>query len=703
VEHTLIIALILVVLVIFIYLGKLTNTIIPSLALPISVIGTFIFMYLFKFSIDNLSLLALIIAVGFIVDDAIVVLENIVRRVEEGEDPWTASINGSYQIGFTILSMTISLAAVFIPLIFMGGLIGKVFQQFAITLLIITLLSGIISLTLTPMLCSRFIKPRNAEEEKGFFEKLSNSMNDRLLSVYKPALEWILDHRWIALVIGLLSVILSGYYFYALPKDFIPDDDIGFIMGYTQSEQGTSPYRMIDYQKEVTDIIRQDPAIATLISISANAQYRNGIVIVRLKPKQERSPISTVLQRLYVKLLQVPGINTFLKNIPLIDLSIGTQTRGSYQYTLQSIDPTALNLAATEMEEKMRDLPGFQGVSSDLEIRNPQLNLKILRDQASTFNVSAETIETALQLAYGGGRVSRIQTPIDQYDVILEVEPRFQEQPDILSKIYVRADNDMNRMDQSSPLIPLSSVAKWDLGVGAGSINHIAQFPSVTISFNLAPGVPLGVALEEIRQVEKTILPSNVTGEVRGTAQTFEESLQSTTILLIVAVLTIYIVLGILYESFIHPLTILSTLPPATFGGLITLSFFNLPLSLYAYLGIILLIGIVKKNGIMMVDYALENERTRHLSPRDAIFEACLVRFRPIMMTTVTSIVGAIPIAIAFGTGSEARRPLGIVIIGGLLFSQLITLFITPVIYLYLDRFNTKFSMHVPEEGMQAK
>ncbi|MBA2368102.1 MAG: efflux RND transporter permease subunit [Candidatus Protochlamydia sp.] len=691
VELTLIIAFVLVVLVIFFYLGKIAETIIPSLVLPMSVIGTFIFMYLLDYSIDNLSLLALILAVGFIIDDAIVVLENIVRRVEKGESPWTASIEGSKQIGFTILSMTLSLVAVFIPMIFMGGLIGKIFQEFAITLVIITLLSGVISLTLTPMLCSRFIKPRDHEKGETLLERLSNFINNALLAIYKPTLKWFLNHRWIALVVGAVSLIISGYYFYTLPKDFIPDDDIGFIIGYTQSAQGTSPGRMVDYQNKVANIINADPGVDNLISIAAFQQYRNGVAFIRLKPRHERAPLPQILQGMYAKLIWVPGVNTFLKNVPLIDLSVGTQSKASYQYTLQSVNDKALYKAAEDLKGKMEQLPGFQAVNSDLEIKNPQLNVEILRDQASSLGVEAGAIEAALQLAFGGGRVSRILTPIDQYDVILEVEPRFQEQSEVLSKIYVRSKTN----DQ---LVPLSAVVAISPNAGSASINHVGQFPAVTLSFNLAPGIPLGAALENLRKTAKETLPANVTGTVKGTAETFEESMKSTNFLLVVAIVAIYIVLGVLYESFIHPLTILSTLPPATLGGLASLAIFGLPLSLYAYLGIILLIGIVKKNGIIMVDYALDNERTLNQTPQEAIYNACIVRFRPIMMTTVTAIMGAIPIAFAFGSGAEARRPLGIVIIGGLLFSQLVTLYVTPAIYLYLDRFNERWTLKVPEK-----
>lgn len=401
VEMTLVITLVLVVLVIFIYLGKLTDTIIPSLVLPMSVIGTFIVMYMLDYSIDNLSLLALILAAGFIIDDAIVVLENIVRHVEEGKSPWQAALEGSKQIGFTILSMTLSLIAVFIPMVFMGGLIGKIFQEFAITLVIITLISGLISLTLTPMLYSRFIKSQ--EGRQSFLERMSHRFNDGLLALYKPALSWMLNHRWIALVIGAMSVIVSGYYFYLLPKDFIPDDDIGFIMAFTQAQEGTSPERMISYQDKVAKVIQGSPYVDSFISIAAFPQYRTGIFFIRLKPKEERPPITQIIQDYYKKLLFIPGVNTFLRNVPLIDLSTGKQARGAFQYTLQSVDDKALYASVPKLIEKMQSLPGFQGVSSDMEINTPQLNVHVLRDQASSLGVSANDIETALQLAYAGG------------------------------------------------------------------------------------------------------------------------------------------------------------------------------------------------------------------------------------------------------------------------------------------------------------
>lgn len=685
VKFTLVLAFILVVGVIFLYLGKIRDTIIPSLVLPMSIVATFAVMYPLGFSIDNLSLLALTLAIGFIIDDAIVVLENIVRHVENGETPWVAALEGSKQISFTILSMTLSLVAVFIPMLFMAGLIGKIFQEFAMTLTIITLASGVISLTLTPMLCSRFIPPRG-ELHSGKFAYYSTQANAWMLRHYERGLKWVLHHRLIVLSVGIMSVLFCVYFFWILPTDFIPDDDIGFIIGYNEAQQGTSSNRMGDYQKEVIEAIKSDPSVKTFISIAAYPQYRQGINFIRLTPRNTRKPANQVIQDLYVRLGKIPGVNTYLKNVPLIDLSVGASTKGPYQYILQSLNTEELYQSAEALIEKMRsDTAYFQGVTSDLEIKTPQLNVNILRDKSYTLGVNAKDIEQALLFAYSGNRVSRIQTPIDQYDVILELLREYQRDPSALNLLYLRSNT-------SGQMVPLDAVANWKEGIGPASINHLAQFPAVTITFNAAPGVPLGTALERLRKHAAEHFTPQVTGAVKGAAETFESSIKSSGYLLLVAVFAIYIVLGILYESFIHPLTILSTLPPAIFGALFTLYLFGMPLSLYAYLGLILLIGIVKKNGIMMVDYALDNIRTKGESPENSIYDACVVRFRPIMMTTMAAIMGAIPIALGVGAGADARRPLGYVIIGGLLFSQIITLFLTPVIYLYLERFNEKFT-----------
>lgn len=678
VKFTLLVAFALVVLVIFIYLGKVRDTIIPSIALPTSIIGTFIAMYCFGYSIDNLSLLALTLAIGFIVDDAIVVLENIVRRVEQGESPWQASLEGSKQISFTILSMTLSLAAVFIPMLFMGGLIGKIFHEFAVTLCVVTILSGVISLTLTPMLCSRFIPP-GTDHKKGKFAAFSDKLNDVMLGWYKPALQWVLKHRKATLAVGIASVILSGVLFKMLPTDFIPDDDIGLVIAFNQAAQGTSTSRMAEYQQKFIDLLQDDPNIDLMVSLASFTSAREGINFLRLKPEHERKPVGQVIQGLYPKSGQIVGLNTFYRNVPLIDLSIGPASKGSYQYSLQALNSADLYQAVDKLMNKLQADPIFQGVSSDLEITTPQLNLEILRDRAATLGVDAQDIQNTLLLAYSGNRVSRIETSLDQYDVILELMREYQHNPVALSSLYVRNKN-------GDQLVPLDAVARWSQGLGPASINHISQFPAVTISFNVRPDVPLGKALERLNHIADETLPADVVGNIKGAAETFEGALKNALPLLLFTVIAIYIVLGILYESFIHPLTILSTLPPAILGGLATLYLFHMSLSLYAYLGLILLIGIVKKNGIMVVDYALDFLHNQHETPDNAIYHACIVRFRPIMMTTMAAIFGALPIALGFGTGAEARRPLGIIIIGGLVVSQLVTLFLTPVIYLYLEK-----------------
>lgn len=679
VEFTLIIAFILVVLVIFVYLGKIWDTIIPSLVMPMSIVLTFAVIYPLGFTIDNLSLLALTLAIGFIIDDAIVVLENIVRRVELGETPLQASLEGSKQIGFTIVSMTVSLVAVFIPLLFMSGVIGKLFSEFAITLTIVTIASGLISLTLTPMLCSLFIPAVN--EKKNRVEIMSHRLNDWMLGHYKKGLTWVLHHRPIMLLVGLLSVVLSFFLFKVLPRDFIPDEDIGFILAYTEAAQGTSSEQMASYHEQITDILKKEPGVKSIVSISSSPQYRQGIVFLTLVPRNERASIAELIQSYNKKLATIPGVNVYLKSVPLIDLNVGAQVRGAYQYLMQSLDSNELYEAADALYNKMRDDPMFQGISSDLEVKTPQINLDIQRELASTLGIDALSFEQSLLLGYSGNRISRIQTPLDQYDVIVELDRDMQRNPNSFNDIYLRS-----RVSQQ--MVPFNAVANWSEGVGPASINHFAQFPAVNITFNLAPGVALSEGIAHLRKLASQSFTPKVTGNVKGAAEEFEESISSATILLIITVFTIYIVLGMLYESFIHPLTILSTLPPAIVGGLLILFITGQPLSLYAFLGIILLIGIVKKNGIMIVDFALDNIRIKGEDAEKSIFDACVVRFRPIMMTTAAAIMGAIPIALGIGIGAESRRPLGYVIIAGMLVSQLITLFLTPVIYLYLEQFS---------------
>lgn len=684
VELTLIIAFVLVVIVIFIYLGKVRDTVIPALAMPMSIMATFAIMYPLGFTLDNLSLLALTLAIGFIIDDAIVVLENIVRHIEAGEAPYAASLSGSKQISFTIVSMTLSLIAVFIPLVFMEGLIGKLFQEFAITLTIVTLMSGLISLTLTPMLCSRFLPPREKIHE-GRLAGISARFNSWMLAYYEKGLVWVLNHRKTMLIVGLISVLLSAYLFRVLPTDFIPDEDIGFIIAYTEAEQGTSSDQMYRYQTQLLQMMQQQPEIASMISNSSTPEYRQGLVFTRLVPRSQRREAGELIQEWNKKFNTIPGLNVFLKNVPLIDLNVGPQVRGTYQFLIQGLDSQELYASAERLISKMKADPLFQGISTDLEVKTPQLTLDIQRDQASALGVDVLNFEQSLYFSYSGNRVSRIQTPVDQYDVILELNRDQQRVPNSLYSIYLRS-NTTNR------LVPFSALANWKEEVGPASINHFAQFPSVTITFNIVEGVPLSDGLKRLRELATESFTEKITGNVKGAAESFEEAIRSVSLLLIITVLTIYIVLGILYESFVHPLTILSTLPPAIVGGLLTLYFTGRPLSLYAYLGIILLIGIVKKNGIMIVDFALDNIRNKGESAEKSIYDACMARFRPIMMTTAAAIMGALPIALGIGASGESRRPLGYVIIGGMCVSQLITLFLTPVIYLYLERMRERFT-----------
>lgn len=682
---TLCIALFLVVLVIYLFLGKIADTVIPSLVLPMSVIGTFIVMYALNFTLDNLSVLALTLAVGFIIDDAVVVLENIIRRVEMGETPLSASLEGSREIGFTIVSMSMSLIAVFIPMLFMGGLIGKIFSEFAITLTAITIISGLISLTLTPMLSSRFIPPRNNKgEKKPKMAKISDKFNTSMQNTYHKMLLKVFDHQSAALLIGLVTLIATVYLFYYIPTDFVPNEDVGFFAVYTQELEGGSSARMLKYENEIIDIIRKEPGVDTFVALSSVTEYRKGLNYVALKPQDQRRPINTIIQDLYKKFQKVEGVQCFIKNIPLIDLSIGQEARSAYQIALQGIQSQNIYKSAVKMLEKMRQEPMFQGVNSDLEIDTPQVNVNILRDQASQYGITATDVENAFSLSYSGNLISLIQTPIDQYNVILELYPELQRQPETLNEVWLRSPF-------NSDLVPLSATMQWTEGLGATSVNHINQFPAVTLSFNLAPGIPLETALTKLDKLTQELVEPGVSAKAIGAAQTFNESIKSSGYLLILTIFCIYIILGILYESFIHPITILATLPPATFGGLLVLLVFNMPLSMYSFLGIILLIGIVKKNGIMIVDFALENIRLRGMNARDAIIDSCMVRFRPIMMTTMAAIFGVLPIALGFGTNAEARRPLGLVIIGGLCISQLITLFLTPILYLKFEYLSEKF------------
>jgi len=681
VQLTLLVTLCLVVMVIFLFLKNLSATVIPSLALPFSIIGTFTVMYLMGYSLDNLSLMALTLSVGFVVDDAIVMLENIVRHMEMGKRPMQAALDGAREIGFTILSMTLSLTAVFIPVLLLGGIIGRLFHEFAVTIGVAILVSGFVSLTLTPMLCSRFLRPPK-EGHHGRWYEATERVYQRGLGLYERSLGWVMDRRGLALVFSAGILVATGVLFVLVPKGFIPTEDTGQIQGTTETLEGSSYENMRDHQLAVADILRGDPNVAHFMSSVGGGTMNQGRLSIRLKPRTQRLPADAVLRELNPKLNSVPGIRTYLQ-VPASIRVGGRPTKTQYQFTLQSADIDALYDNAAKLERALRGLPTLQDVTTDLQIKNPQVSLRIDRDRATSLGVTVQQIEQALYDAYGSRQVSTIYTPNNQYWVILELLPEYQRDPAALQLLYLRS--------QTGKLIPLTSVASASNDVGPLSVNHSGQLPSVTLSFNLPPGVSLGAAVNEVQKAARQTLPSTISTGFSGTAQAFQASQQGLAFLLLLAIVVIYIVLGILYESFIHPLTILSGLPFAGFGALLTLFIFRTELSVYAFVGVIMLVGLVKKNAIMMIDFALDAERNEGKSPRDAIIQACSVRFRPIMMTTMAALMGTLPIAIGWGAGGESRRPLGLAVVGGLAFSQLITLYVTPVVYTYLDTLQHRF------------
>ena len=684
VQFTMLLTLGLVIAVIFFFLRNVSATIIPSLALPFSIVGTFAVMYLLKYSLDNLSMMALILSVGFVVDDAIVMLENIFRHMEMGAKPLAASLIGSKEIGFTIVSMTLSLAAVFIPVLFMGGILGRLFREFSVTICVSILISGIVSVTLTPMLCSRFLKAPD-HKTRGWFYRSTEKFFEGMLHLYDITLKMVLRQRGLTMVTSSLVLVATVWLFIRIPKGFIPDQDTDQLQVTTEALQGTSFYQMREYQKVIAAMVSQNPNVEALMSTVGGTAATTiggpnfGQLVVHLKPRNDRKQdVNEIIKDLRPRLAEIPGMKVYLQNPPTIRIG-GQVSKSLYQFSMQSPNRPELYAAAQKMEKEISEIPGLEDVTSDLAITSPQVNVTINRDKAATLQVNANAIESAFYDAYGPHWVSTIYAAVNEYKVLLELEPKYQADPRALSMLYFKGT--------TGPLVPLDTLAEVKQDVGPQSVSHYGQLPAVTISFDLKPGASLGDVVEKIRGIAAAELPETVSTSFQGAAKAFESSLGNLWVLLLIAILVVYIVLGILYESYIHPITILSGLPSAGFGALVTLQLFHMDLNIYAFVGLIMLIGIVKKNAIMQIDFALDAERNHGMAPEKAIYEGCLIRFRPIMMTTMAALLGAVPIAVGYGAGGEARQSLGLVVVGGLLFSQLVTLYLTPVFYTYMAGF----------------